>query len=58
MLRVEFGFDSLRLVALTAWGRDIDRNPASWRRFSTGVREASRRNSFQHVVLSRRHTAT
>ena len=25
MLRQEFGFDSLRLVALTAWGRDEDR---------------------------------
>lgn len=25
MLREEFGFDTLRLVALTAWGRDVDR---------------------------------
>ena len=25
LLREEFGFESLRLVALTAWGRDIDR---------------------------------
>lgn len=25
LLREEFGFESLRLVALTAWGRDVDR---------------------------------
>jgi CheY-like chemotaxis protein len=25
MLRAEFGFEGLRLVALTAWGRDEDR---------------------------------
>jgi CheY-like chemotaxis protein len=38
MLRVEFGFDSLRLI-----------QQRSRKRLG---------NSFQHVVLSRRHTAT
>lgn len=37
MLRAEFGFDWLRLVALTAWGRDIDRTASRQAGFDAHV---------------------